>query len=389
MEIDKAYVGREHSLIKHELLRGYLEALLSIVGVRSVKKFAYVDCFAGPWGDDTDSLAGTSIAISLEILAKVRETLEKVHGVSDLEFRAIYIEESKKRHQRLSDYLGRHCPNGIQCHSLHGDYSMLHEKILSLCGEQSFAFFFVDPMGWLDVGIPKLTKLLRRPKSEFLITFMYDFLNRAIGMADFQEQVSRMLGKLETRDYEQLINLSAPDRAEWVVRRYREQLKTAMGPDGNFPPRAFHADVMHRAKERVHYHLVYLTRHHKGIVKFAEASEKVESLQKIVRTQKKLDSSEQLGLFSAEELVKHDSANAVNLDVVKEYWLKLLADRPVLFNEARLAEMIEETGWLTRDFQDAFRQLLAEKKVENLDGSARRTKKPIHFEKNERLRRCT
>ncbi len=387
MEIDKAYDGREHSLIKHELLKGYLEVVLSIVGVSGVKKIAYVDCFAGPWGDDTDSLAGTSIAISLEILAKVRDTLESVHGIRGLEFRAIYVEAAKRRYQKLSDYLDRYCPRGIQCHALRGDYSALQDDILRLCGEQSFAFFFVDPMGWTDVGVPKLAKLLRRPKSEFLITFMYDFLNRAIGMADYREQVSQMLGKLEESDYEQLERLSPRARAQWVVGKYRDHLKVTMGPDGGFPSRAFHADVLNRTSERVHYHLVYLTRHHKGIVKFAEASEKVNSLQKIVRTQTKLDSSEQQYLFSAEQLVGHDSGSTAHLGDVKAYWLEQLTDQPARYDEMQLAGMIEETGWLPHDFQDAFRELEGEKKVENLDGNPRRTKKFIHFEKGDRLRR--
>lgn len=111
-------------------------------------------------------------------------------------FRAIYVEENKKRHKRLSEYLQNNCPDGVECHALCGDYTGKQDEILRLCGDKSFAFFFIDPKGWLDVGIPKLTKLLRRPKSEFLITFMYDFLNRAIGMLDFRAQVSQMLGDL-------------------------------------------------------------------------------------------------------------------------------------------------------------------------------------------------
>lgn len=161
-----------------------------------------------------------------------------------------------------------------------------------------------------------------------------------------------------------------------------------MGPDGKYPARAFHADVLHKAKERVHYHMVYLSRHHKGIVKFAGASEKVGSLQKIVRTQTKLNSIEQRSLFSAEELVERESGAATNIDDVKAYWLRQLTSQPEQYGEIRLADMLEETGWLIRDFQEAFRQLQAERKVENLDGSLRRTKHPIHFNKNERLRRC-
>jgi three-Cys-motif partner protein len=389
VEINPAYEGREHSLIKHELLKGYLEILLCIVGVSGVKEFTYVDCFAGPWGDESESLSGTSIAISLEILAKVRKTLAETHSIYGTKFRAIYVEENKKRHKRLTEYLQSNCPDGIEWSALHGDYSGKQDEILQLCGGKSFAFFFIDPKGWLDVGIPKLTKLLQRPKSEFLITFMYDFLNRAIGMSDFRTQVSQMLGDLSEQDYQEMDRLSAQERADWVVRKYREQLKIAMGPDGGLPPRPFHADVLHKDKNRVLYHLVYLTRHHKGIVKFAEASEKVDVLQKVMRIQKKLDASGQSSLFSAEEQVAHHDLDRANLDDVKAYWLAQLQDHPVRYDEIRLADMLEETGWLTRDFQDAFRELLAEKKVENLDGSTRRTKHPIHFEKSEQLRRLT
>ena len=389
MEIDPAYEGREHSLVKHELLKGYLETLLCIVGISGVKEFTYVDCFAGPWGDESDSLSGTSIAISLDILASVRKTLADVHNIHGAIFRAIYVEKSKRKHKRLTGYLQNNCPDGIEWHALHGDYSEKQDEILRLCGDKSFAFFFIDPKGWLDVGIPKLTKLLQRPKSEFLITFMYDFLNRAIGMSDFCAQVSQMLGDLSEQNYQEMDRLSAQERADWVVRKYREQLKTAMGPDGKLPLRTFHADVLHKDKNRVLYHLVYLTRHHKGIVKFAEASEKVDFLQKVMRIQKKLDASNQKELFSAEEQVAHQDFARTNLDDVKAYWLVQLKEHPIKYDEIRLADMLEETGWLTRDFQDAFRELLAEKKVENLDGSARRTKHPIHFEKGEQLRRLT
>ncbi len=87
MQIDPAYEGRKHSLIKPELLKGYLEVLLSIVGISGVKEFTYVDCFAGLWGDESESLSGTSIAISLEILAKVRkEFIRKFCNEGGVEF---------------------------------------------------------------------------------------------------------------------------------------------------------------------------------------------------------------------------------------------------------------------------------------------------------------
>lgn len=393
MEINESYRGREHSFIKHELLKGYLKVLMSIVGVSGAHKetaareFVYVDCFAGPWGDETEALSGTSIAISLDILANVRTMLAEKHGIRT-RFKAVYVEENKRRFARLQSYLVKNCPAGIECHALNGDYWSLQDQILQLCGNRAFAFFFVDPLGWTDVGIPKLRKLLQRPKTEFLINFMYDFLNRAIGMRDFRSQVSQMLGELSDEDFKALSELPTHERAEWVVRRYRQELTRAMGPDGNLPARSFHAEVLHKARERVHYHLVYLTRHHKGIVKFAEASEKVSVIQKIVRLQTKQSLDPNLSLFSAEDQVSHETQGRANLEDVMAYWLNVLSPKPRRFGEKELADMLENTGWLTGNFQDAFRQLAAEGKVENLDGSSRRTKRFIHFDKGERLRRC-
>lgn len=389
MDIDKTYEGREHSLIKHELLKGYLEKLLSIIGVSErTNEIVYVDCFAGPWGNDSKSLSGTSITISLEILRKVRGMLAAVHEMTEIKFRAIYVEESKGRHKRLLEYLKNNCPDEIEWHALHGDYSELQDEILQLCGDTSFAFFFIDPKGWTDVGIQKLAKLLRRPRSEFLITFMYDFLNRAIGMADYRHQVQALLGELTEQDFQDISVLSGKERGEVVVRKYREQLKVVMGPNRKYPARSYHSEILNKGKDRPHYHLVYLTRHHKGIVKFAESSQDIEFLQRVVRIQTKRDAKNQIGLFSAEDEATGQGGARVGLEDVKGFWLRQLTGVPTKFNEAKLADMLEETGWLIRDFETALSELIAEKKVENLDAAGKRTKHPVHFDKGERLRRC-
>lgn len=68
------YDGREQAWIKHQLLESYLEKLLLIIGMAARKQgkveICYVDCFAGPWGDDSAQVEGTSIAISLRTMAK-------------------------------------------------------------------------------------------------------------------------------------------------------------------------------------------------------------------------------------------------------------------------------------------------------------------------------
>src|SRR3990167_1259762 len=121
MEIDKAYEGREHSGIKHALLKGYLEKLLLIKGTKGTRDFTYVDCFAGPWGDESDDLHANSIAISLGILKKVRDALA-ARG-KYVSMKAVYVEKSKANFGRLKSYLESNCPSAIQPFPIHGDYA--------------------------------------------------------------------------------------------------------------------------------------------------------------------------------------------------------------------------------------------------------------------------
>lgn len=387
MEIVKAYEGREHSVVKHALLKGYLEKLLFIMGMTGIREIAYVDCFAGPYKDESSDIQATSIAISLDILNKVRDALA-ARG-KHITVRAIYVEKKKSSYNRLKGYLDSNCPSGIQAFPIHGDYAEKTDEILRLCGNNSFAFFFVDPLGWTDVGIPRLSKLLKRPKSEFLITFMYDHLNRFVEKTELSQQVNGMLGTLSNGDYQNIQSLLPKDREGFIVQRYREQIMVAMGPDGARRSRTYSAVVKDKDKDRTKYHLVYGTRHYKGIIEFATQSDKAELIQRVVRIQVKQNADFNRSLFQPEEEAEHFDDARVDLDEVKHYWLSQLCDKPVAFDEAKLADMLEETGWLISDFEEAFMALQADGKVENMDTKNKRSKHPIDFNKGEQLRRLT
>ncbi len=390
MEIDERYKDREHSLIKHELLKGYLEKLLFIVARGGVKEITYVDCFAGPWGDESGELKATSIAISLEILHKVRNALAaSPHNIHDTKYRAIFVEKSPKRYKKMKEYLNANCPPKIECKHLKGDYSELQDQILELCGK-GFTFFFVDPKGWTDVGIPRLKKLLARKDSEFLIIFMYDSLNRFIGKNDLRQQVCNLLGDISDEYIKCLSETDSKERELSVVRHYRDTLKTAMPATGIQNPRSYHATVLDKDKDRTKYHLVYLTHHPKGIIEFSRISEEVDVFQRKVRTQTKFSKKEATtgitDMFGLEEDISGEQ-ESVDVEVVKQYWLTILETEPKPFTEADLADILEETSWLESDLQTAFKELLKENLVENIDSSAKRRKYFIHFKNSERLRK--
>ncbi|CDN87514.1 class I SAM-dependent methyltransferase [Hydrogenophaga intermedia] len=109
--IPVAYDGREQALVKHRLLEDYLEKLFLIIGMGSKNgggsiELCYVDCFAGPWGDPSEDMQSTSIAISLTTLDTCRQKLASM-GVY-VKIRALYVEARRVEQRQLKKAGCRH-----------------------------------------------------------------------------------------------------------------------------------------------------------------------------------------------------------------------------------------------------------------------------------------
>jgi three-Cys-motif partner protein len=373
MPVPASYHGREQAFVKHRLLETYLQRLFMIIGLHQ-RSIRYVDCFSGPWQEDSADLSDTSIGIALKIIRKSREGLRK-RG-RDVTFHALFIEKDKNAFQKLHDHLHGLSEEEVSTDAFPGDFFDLRESILKWCGSEDFTFFFIDPNGWKNVvEIPTLAPLLQRPNSEFLINFMYDFLSRTQPQETFREDMLAIFG--EVRDTG---GLSPEQREAYLIDLYKQRLKKILPAMGG-TPRAVSVPVLYPTIDRTLYHLVYLTRHPKGITVFMEASEKLDRLQDCARAQAKQEDREtrsgQLELFRASKSV-HKEKRADSTQV-RSYWLDKLSTTPRLFGVEELADMIEETGWFESDFQAAFGELGKEGKVKNLDAIGRRRTKFVHF----------
>jgi three-Cys-motif partner protein len=377
MEIPAEYRGREHAYIKHMLLETYLYKLFMIVGQHQ-PTISYVDCLAGPWQDASEDLSDTSIGRSL---VTMRNCLESLRGMGhNVRFRALFVEKDAKKFRRLKEYLDTH-ETPVETESFHGEFDKVRHKILEWCGS-SFTFFFVDPFGWKNiVDVPTLAPFLQRPNSEFLINFMFEFILRAHQIPLHEEDMINIFGQVPQTD-----GMTPEQKEAFLVKLYRENLKRVQPAQGR-RPRSGTVPIQRPDKDRTIYHLVYLTRHPLGIVKFMEASETLDFVQKAVRIQakhdKKIETTGQCELFGALEHIKVEHGT-VPISVVKEYWLGQLTTQPQLFGIDRLADMLEETGWFERNFQEAFHELQLEGKVKNLDDAekSKRKKKFVHFDAN-------
>lgn len=389
MEIPAEYRGgREHAYIKHTLLETYLYKLFMIVGQHQ-QTISYVDCLAGPWQDASEDLSDTSIGRSL---ATMRNCLESLRGLNhNVRFRALFVEKDAKKYCKLKEFLDA-LETPVETESFHGEFDKVRQNILDWCGS-SFTFFFVDPLGWKNiVDVPTLEPFLKRSNSEFLINFMFEFILRAHQIPLHEEDMIRIFGQVPRTD-----GMTPEQKEACLVKLYRENLKNVQPMQGR-KPRSVTVPIQRPDKDRTIYHLVYLTRHPLGIVKFMDVSESLDFVQKSVRIQakhdKKIETTGQCELFGALENIKVEQGT-VPISTVKEYLLRQLTTQPQLFGIDKLADILEETGWFERNFQEAFHELQLEGKVKNLDDAeqSKRKKKFIHFDANhncgERLVKAT
>lgn len=379
--IPAAYDGREQALVKHRLLEDYLEKLFLIIGMGTKsggsKELCYVDCFAGPWGDPSEDMQATSIAISLRTLDTCRQKLAMM-GVF-VKIKALYIEKKQSSFKRLQAHLADHTPRSIKSHCMHGDFVALRQEILNWVGPDAFTFFFIDPKGYTPIAVPILAPLVQRPRSEFLINLMYEHANRAMSMPGMKPTMTNVLGaELDVAD------MNPHQREHAFVHTYRESLKQCVPASTSRPARAGHARIMNPERERAKYHLVYLTTHPLGIVKFMEISEGTDRVQSQVRAEKRdKKQTAETGtgsLWSSAELGELDATHAAG-SVVDEFWRDYLKGGDRLINTAAFADILEKTDWFEGDLQASLVRLVRAGRVVNRSANAqRRHKRPLHYD---------
>ena len=89
-------------------------------------------------------------------------------------------------------------------------------------------------------------------------------------------------------------------------------------------------------------------------------------------------------LFGPESLVDAEEGHA-DPDEVDQFWREYLADGPRAVGEGQFADILEQTNWFPGDLQSALVRLIDAGVVRHLDAPRKRPKKPLHWDKNERL----
>lgn len=255
------YAGREQSHVKHIFLKKYLEKVAyHILYPNHGREFVYVDGFSGPWKSSSQSYDDTSFAIAVEKLKSVRDTLASQNRYRKI--RCLFIEKKNSAYAELSEY----CANvsGIKVEAKHGSFEDLIPDIVDFIGG-AFALTFIDPTGYKEYPLQRISPLIRC-QGEVLINFMYDHLNRFIDKKDVAETAKNSLfGGTGWREEIRKKMDHGAIREEAILDTYIDRLKVAGNYDYGTSSR-----ILYPSKNRTYFHLVYATRHWKGIEVFRD-----------------------------------------------------------------------------------------------------------------------
>jgi three-Cys-motif partner protein len=180
--VTDAYSGREQTKAKHCILKRYLQALA--FKVLTFSDITYVDGFSGPWETKTENFSDSSFMIAIAVLLDAQKLIFDRIGIRR-RIRCFFSESNPKSfamlEQAVADF---HKPeDGFEIKTYCGKFEDAVDEIHMFIGT-SFPLIFIDPTGWTGYPFDKIKPLFLRPKSEVLINFMYEFVNRFSRSAD-------------------------------------------------------------------------------------------------------------------------------------------------------------------------------------------------------------
>ncbi len=292
------YARREQTLVKHIILKYYLERFAIIVGSHW-DTLTYVDCFSGPWKVKSEKFEDSSFAIALEQLRKARDHHKKRTGKT-LKLRCFFLEKTPSAYAKLKQFAGKQ--DDVEIETKNKKLEDAIQDILNFVldgGPNSFPFIFIDPKGWSGFALETITPLLKLNPVEVLITFMTEHIRRFIEWPQKQNQESfiELFGSSQFKDI--LKGLEEKDREDAIVTTYSECVKRI----GEFRYTSS-AIVLHPERNRTHFHLIYATREPRGIEVFKEAEKKAMPVMEKTRDEAKKREREErtgqteLGLYS-------------------------------------------------------------------------------------------
>lgn len=255
-----------HTEAKHVILRKYLDAWLPIIS-RYNEKIVYVDGFAGP-GEYSDGQEGSPILAIKAVKEHILPLRAKIQ--------MLFIEKLKDR----CDFLKRkietmEIPKNIKHEVVCGEFNDVISSILKEGKENRLhlapSFVFIDPFGFGGIPLQTIKEIMKNPKCEVLITFMYEEINRFLSVGVSEKHLTATFG---TEEWSNTPQDNPMTRLVFLHSLYKKQLESLGGANIRYV-KSF---KMKNKFNKADYFLFFGTNNLVGLEKMKEAMWKADKL---------------------------------------------------------------------------------------------------------------
>lgn len=258
----KTWEYEEQTKMKHKVLSYYFPQWLQILG-RWNKGLNYVDGFGGIGAyhikEDIDAGKylsnnfGSPVVATLQIKRLVENG--KIGKAS-----IIIIDEDKENIKNLKEVLKYNKVSVENIEFIEGSFDKEINRTLDSFEKElkSLAptFFLIDPFGFSQVKMETIARILKQPKSEIIINFMYNAIQRWVSHSKLQIHYDNLFGCKEWKNY---IGKRTDEKERYLVDLFRKQCKEYGKAKFAYPFRLSFPD-----KDMPYYYLFHLTQHRKG-----------------------------------------------------------------------------------------------------------------------------
>ncbi|KKG04760.1 three-Cys-motif partner protein TcmP [Methanosarcina mazei] len=330
---------KEHTRVKHIILKKYLKAWINILGKN--RKVCYFDCFAGR-GKYSDGTEGSPL-IALKAAADL------INNRSHLkEVELTFIEKDKNNYGNLLNVLEEELKNhpdmylGVKLNKpINDEFINAVPLLLKDYKKLPPSFFFIDPFGFNGIPIKVLQDILLIPKTEVFINFMIRDVNRFLNSPNHLHSIEGLYG-LDDLNGTIISKYPYLDKESALLELYQQQLHEHTGVNYTFPFK-----VSEDEKKQTTYYLIHATNHPLGC----------EIMKEIMY---KAGTRGRFGYLGPEE--GQILLSSYDLKELKEYLIYKFSNQSVLFEEV-MNKTVDKTPFIKKEYKEALIELENEGKI--------------------------
>ena len=325
----KVWEYEDQTKMKHKVFADYFDKWVKIVG--KYYNLNYFDCYGGcgAYKDKDKNIYYGSPILAAQIAEKNGLNLKR-------KVKLVIIDNKRENIENIKKIL-THLKLRVEPVFINDDFDKTINKILDSMDKLAPSFFFIDPFGY-KIKITTLKRIMKRPRTEILLTFMFNAINRFLIHKPVRDTLIELFG---CDDWKHFCHKKGQCREEAIVDLYRTKLK-------EFSRFVSYYRFSFPEKKRTYYYLFHITNHIKGCSVMKSCFAKYN----FGRTEYRGKLSGQMTFFDYDSIKQQDIKNII----------LLILDKPKSYLKI-LEELIDETPYLKSNITKAIKDLEEKGKI--------------------------